>query len=98
MRVLEDQGFTLPEPIYRLRFDPGLDSALQKRIGAQAAPEADSAKPKPQREEMHPLKIQPTVDESSLDVSPDTHLNEKVDEEIMVQGENDLLDDERPRE
>lgn len=98
MRVLEDQGFTLPEPIYRLRFDPGLDSALQKRIGSQAAPEADSAKPKPQREEMHPLKIQPTVDESSLDVSPDTHLNEKVDEEIMVQGENDLLDDERPRE
>jgi len=97
MRVLEAQGFTLPEPIYRLRFDPGLDHALQQRIGAEpvlsvpggADGESDahaSAQPPPE------------VEESSLDVTPDTHLSQKVDEELMLQGDDDLLDAGRPRE
>ncbi len=44
MQVLDAQGFTMPEPIYRLRFDPRLSEALEGRMGDKAA-KAAKAKP-----------------------------------------------------
>lgn len=87
--ALEDDGFSLPEPIYRLRFDGQPPFALP----GKAAPAAPSP-PKPPR---------PTADETGaeadvMDVRPDDHISEKVEEERAQTGEKDLLDSDRPVE
>jgi small conductance mechanosensitive channel len=88
--ALEQRGFTLPEPLYRVRLDEhGLrlaEPALQS--GAAAAEPvvdrkqaADAASP-----------------EAVLDVSPDTHIEAMVNDERSQSGEDDLLDSARPVE
>lgn len=84
--VLEEDGFTLPEPIYRLRFDAPVGEALQTRTAA-AAPRA---KP-PQRE---PVR---SADETT-DVTPDRYLERKVIEERAERDKEDLLDCKNPVE
>ncbi|WP_220463686.1 mechanosensitive ion channel domain-containing protein [Sediminihaliea albiluteola] len=94
MQVLERRGFTLPEPIYRLRFDSNIDEQIQERVS------------KPDLRQQEDTEVASTslptelaeVAEAALDVSPDTHLSEKVDQELMRKGEDDLLDDGRPSE
>ncbi|NND43905.1 MAG: mechanosensitive ion channel, partial [Xanthomonadales bacterium] len=85
--ALEGAGFTLPEPIYRLRFDSSVT------LPAGAASVSQVAAPEPQR------PVPPSiVDAEALDVSPDTHLEEKVNAERAEEAEHDLLDDDRPVE
>ena len=93
MTALAVKGFTLPEPIYRLRFDqPSAGSILDAQLHPGKAAPADSA------QRQSPASI---VDESAeviLDVAPDTHLEEKVNSERIASSEEDLLDQNRPVE
>ncbi|WP_349390787.1 mechanosensitive ion channel family protein [Hyphomonas sp.] len=85
--VLEQEGFTLPEPIYRLRFDTGTAQPAATGTGnADAAP----SQPKKQKDIVKPRE--------AADVRPDSHLNQIVAEERAATGEEDLLDEKRPVE
>lgn len=87
--ALEDAGFTLPEPIYRLRFDQG----------APALPARDEAKPaSPPRTPQRKSGGETAAEKDLLDVRPDDHITEKVEEERAQTGEKDLLDSGRPVE
>ena len=83
--TLEDEGFTLPEPIYRLRVDQVPD-ALTGAGTAPAPSEADRA----------PAKL--TVTELDDDTAPDRTLERKVDADRQAGGGPDLLDDDAPTE
>lgn len=85
--VLEDQGFTLPEPIYRLRLE-GSDGGL---IPAPAAQHLPAAKPK------RAQKPKPVVADR-IDVSQDDDVRRQVAEERARGDQEDLLSDIRPIE
>ncbi len=87
MRAIEENGFTMPEPIYRVRLDTGIDVPLTTFEGAGA--DESVAAPTP-----HPV----TVDADMLDVSPDTHIADKVEAEQREEGGAGLLDEDRPVE
>lgn len=87
--ALEAAGFTLPEPIYRLR----LDSKLAGQLTV-----ADDARPRVEEEKGPPPTVAAADGDEVLDVSPDTHIEEKVNIERAQDGEQDLLDNERPVE
>ena len=95
MRALEEQGFTLPEPIYRLRFDPELNTALFAALDGKhssvstLASRADKSAPRATLVERG---------EGVLDVSPDQNLQQKVDAEIKSEQGNDLLNENVPHE
>lgn len=91
--VLEDEGFTLPEPIYRLRFDQPLPQQVEDAL-AETTRTADSAPEQSQKSASSSVELH----DSSLDVSPDTHLEEKVNDERAADSEGDLLDQNRPIE
>lgn len=82
--VLENEGFGLPEPIYRLRFDPGspLEVARSGKPPASAAPAPENRRTAPAED----------------DVRADSAIVEKVEEERQKGGERDMLDDSRPTE
>lgn len=88
--ALEDAGFGLPEPIYRLRFDSReashmLENSMQKATRAPSA-----ARP------VAPLEAE------SEDVKPTDDLREMVEAERAAanasEGKTDLLDHDRPTE
>ena len=83
-KVLEDHGFSLPEPIYRLK----LDGAGQLMNTAPAAAPNKKRTSKPAKEP------NPSAD----DVAPDTELDKKISAEQALSGEDDLLDEARPTE
>ena len=94
--ALEDAGFALPEPIYRLRFDSRTDplplggsAQITEAKQAQPAKEADTpaVRPKP-----------PIAPES--DVRPESEIAAMVEEERKGEGgqAEDLLDHSRPVE
>ncbi len=85
--VLEAQGFTLPEPIYRLRFDQGAD--LPQRVAPSSRTQG------PQKAARQPGPVQTTA---STDVTPDRHLERKVAEERSETAGEDLLSDASPVE
>lgn len=88
--VIEEEGFTLPEPIYRLRFD----QPVPADASAQAQTDARTASP-PSRKP----KRNPAVDVAHTeDVTPDRHLERKVSEERADAGGEDLLNSESPVE
>ena len=95
--AVEEAGFTLPEPIYRLRFD---GAPVQVKAGtgvtvteSEATPAAPPAKPKAA------ASTDARIAEADvLDTRPDDHIAEKVDEERAQTGEKDLLDSGRPVE
>ena len=91
MTVLDEQGFTLPEPIYRLRFDAPIQQALDGGSVTTRSPKA-RANQTPKK------KDEPVIAAETLDVSPDTHLADKVSEERSLDGDNNLLDSDRPKE
>lgn len=91
--ILEEDGFTLPEPIYRLRFDQPLPPAMED-IQAAIAKTVHSGT---ENREKSPSTVVECGDEI-LDVSPDTHLEEKVNIERAMESESDLLDEGRPGE
>ena len=95
MRALEEQGFTLPEPIYRLRFDPEVNTALFSALDGKSAgvtPLASGA----DKNESAATRVK--RGDAVLDVTPDKHLEQKVDAEIRSDQGNDLLDKDVPHE
>jgi small conductance mechanosensitive channel len=95
MCALEEQGFTLPEPIYRLRFDQQVNTALLSVLGSQSSSLTAGAS-----REVKKAPSTPAVERGDdvLDVSPDNHLEQKVDAEIKSERGNDLLDKDVPHE
>ncbi len=86
--ALEASGFTLPEPIYRLRLNQ-LPATLSSTV--PAAPKETPQATRPPK----PLSAE------DMDVAPDEHLEEKVMQENAENAENsdaNLLDDGRPTE
>ncbi|WP_119082095.1 mechanosensitive ion channel family protein [Altererythrobacter sp. B11] len=84
-QALEQAGFALPEPIYRLRFDnppAGLNPAGGSPAPAQPARERPPA----------------AVRETLADTSPESEIARMVEEERATTGEKDLLDPTRPVE
>ena len=94
--ALEEAGFGLPEPIYRLRFDPRSASLPLQNIAerqGEAPAEASASEQKRVR--------QITVTEADEDVRPVSEISEMVEEERRAGGsgqEKDLLDHSRPVE
>lgn len=90
--ALEDAGFALPEPIYRLRFDgapPGL-VAPREEEGSAAGPVKPAAKT---------VKASPKQRaQKDVDVAPDTHVADLVNEERAAAPQDDLLSDDQKQE
>ena len=93
--ALEDAGFALPEPIYRLRFDGRTDPLPIGRSSATTASVTEMAPDDPPKTKM-------LVDrEGENDVRPESEISELVEaERASRDGEqgNDLLDEKRPVE
>ena len=89
--ALEDAGFGLPEPIYRIRFDE-----RSARLPFEPARKAAGDAPPP------PVKTasRSAVAETRHDVAPTDEIAEMVEEERRAghDGQADLLDDARPVE
>lgn len=85
--ALEGAGFLLPEPIYRLRFDPGTQLPLAE--GTAAAPAKERA----------PATSQ-VPDDDARDIAPENEVKRMVDAERAADPENgqDLLDSRKPVE
>lgn len=81
--ALEENGFTLPEPIYRLRFD-GSSNELPE--------------PTSKTTDAKTIKHNAVKSSAIIDVSIDGHLQEKVNAERAKDRENDLLDESQPTE
>lgn len=89
--AIEQEGFTLPEPIYRLRFDGRTPLPLPSdglSITSSNADEAPTDSPEPR----------PKIDAVHMDTAPDNHLEEKAAEERAETKEADLLDEDQPVE
>jgi len=84
--ALEENGFTLPEPIYRLRFDGRLPD-----MSVQESGEIKKSETKIKQKTSLPVK-------DDIGVKKDTHLEEKINAERNSDLENDLLDEDRPTE
>ncbi|WP_298185817.1 mechanosensitive ion channel family protein [uncultured Pseudomonas sp.] len=95
MRALAEQGFTLPEPIYRLRFDSEVNTALFAALDATHVGIAPAAS-RTVKEQRPASQVERADD--VLDVTPDKHLEQKVDAEIQSERGNDLLDKDVPQE
>ncbi|MCH2486659.1 MAG: mechanosensitive ion channel family protein [Erythrobacter sp.] len=94
--ALEEAGFGLPEPIYRLRFDPRSATLPFENI-AEGQP---NAAPRPAASPAKRVR-QITVTEADEDVRPVSEIAEMVEEERRAGGggqEKDLLDHSRPVE
>ena len=90
--ALEAAGFGLPEPIYRLRFDPrSATLPFENKAEGTTEKEREAAKPMPQV----------TVTEADEDVSPAADIADMVNQERRQSGgeqDMDLLDHSRPVE
>ncbi|MBD3729910.1 MAG: mechanosensitive ion channel [Sphingomonadales bacterium] len=88
-RALEEAGFALPEPIYRLRFDPTAPPPFE--AGQHTAP-ARPARPVQRRA--------PMPDNAAGDVAPENSVLDMVEEERRANSgkDKDLLDPASPRE
>ena len=108
--ALENQGFSLPEPIYRLRFNSEVEDAI-KHLQSQAGSdntvttakiiETDTQKQEEkQQAKARAKKVLGNADaEDVLDARPDRKLMQKVEEEIAESsGDADLLDSRSPQE
>jgi len=78
---LEAEGFSLPEPIYRVK--------LENLAGTEFNTPSDQT-PKP--------KSKKQVKELMVDVTPDTTIDAKLEEELSQADEDNLLDDSKPTE
>lgn len=89
--ALEEEGFALPEPIYRLRFDANAPPALKEADGAMISTSEAQPRPRKQRPARH-------IPAQQVDVRPDTDLVEKVEEERRDDAGSDLLATAAPQE
>lgn len=82
---LEGAGFSLPEPIYRLRFDAQAAPSMGPAPAGQPARAAEARKAAP-------------APAAAGDTAPVPYVEQKVREERAEGGEGDLLDDSTPIE
>ncbi|MEM8770414.1 MAG: mechanosensitive ion channel family protein [Pseudomonadota bacterium] len=94
--ALEEAGFALPEPIYRLRFDAASPPILKEAASATVS-ETSTASVAAQKKDLSAKSKRARADQA-LDTRPDTHIADKVEEERLETGEADLLDDDAPVE
>ena len=90
--AIEQGGFTLPEPLYRVRLDDGGGRLANLQIDPGAEPKRivpDNTKQK---------AAGVALGDAVLDVSPDTHIDEMVNDERSQSADTDLLDSTRPVE
>ena len=83
--ALEECGFALPEPIYRLRFDNGVPPSA---MGSDQSKANEQVVEKPKR----------SAATQAFDVSPEDHVEKLVQSERSDDGSSDLLDDQQPVE
>ena len=86
--AVEAAGFTLPEPIYRLRIDQMPDLTQARAPAAPARAPARARKPQPPG---------PPAD-TTRSVRPDAHIDRAIEAERRATGEEDLLSPTRPIE
>lgn len=86
--ALEDAGFALPEPIYRLRFDEHAAPPIAMRAPTAPAEPADR----------RPHRRRSVASASEGDIAPDTHIDRLVFEERAQDHRDDLLDNTKPIE
>ena len=102
--ALEDEGFALPEPIYRLRMDPRTapiptSATITETMPEESAsappapPPAPSPAPSPERK-----RRTAAAEAEAHSTRPDTHIEDLVTRERAETGEKDLLDSGRPIE
>ena len=84
-RALEDAGFALPEPIYRLRFDQNTPLPL----GQVHSKQGDGGKTRSRGQ---------AVQTSGHDTEPESHVEQLVRDERAEGLGDDLLDNRRPVE
>tara|TARA_R110002049_G_scaffold307952_1_gene510332 strand:- start:440 stop:1810 length:1371 start_codon:yes stop_codon:yes gene_type:complete len=90
--ALEAAGFTLPEPIYRLRIDSaGAIAAVTASAEKLASEVATGGRQSPP-----PVPL--TDREGVMDIRPEDHLAARVNEERASEAGSDLLDESRPAE
>lgn len=89
--ALEENGFSLPEPIYRLRFDAGVTQALA------SIPATDTYSTPPAAASAD-IMLSDQEAAQVLDIQPDSHLQQKVTRERENDAEQDLLDEQSPKE
>ncbi|MEX0740306.1 MAG: mechanosensitive ion channel family protein [Pseudohongiella sp.] len=94
--VLEKEGFTLPEPVYKIRIDdhtgqPSDVDGHESNSNTEARPQPLKRAPQRQRAGVGSI-------DSDIDVKPDNHLEKMVNDERAAKEENDLLDANRPIE
>ena len=87
--ALEQAGFSLPEPIYRLRVDE-LPSGVLGGAVAETAPAATAAPPAG--------RMRPAAPATPEDTSVDRALEAKVEEDRRASAEDDLLRQDAPTE
>ncbi|MFT6099388.1 MAG: hypothetical protein ACJAYF_001933 [Arenicella sp.] len=96
--ALEKNGFTLPEPIYRLRFD---QTANQLTLAVTEISASDDTKARSVDEQKTDEKAnygKTRLVSTVIDVSVDEHLQEKINQERAKDPEGDLLDQSQPIE
>ena len=88
--ALEGAGFGLPEPIYRLRFDPRSEPLPFENFAGESAPKRAAPAPQPVE----------ATEPAHEDVRPDDEVKDMVEAERAKssEGEADLLDHARPVE
>ncbi len=100
--ALEEAGFALPEPIYRLRMDPRSAPLPTSTPGSaegqgagptQKAPEAPVPVTAPAK-----AQAAPGAEAMAADIKPESHIADLVNKERADTGEGDLLDSRRPIE
>ncbi len=83
--ALEDAGFALPEPIYRLRFDEDMTGSIPKtKVVANT--------------DLEQRKSKARIEGSEKDARPDKHIELLVATERANSDGNDLLDSSKPIE
>ncbi|MFK8017285.1 MAG: mechanosensitive ion channel family protein [Gammaproteobacteria bacterium] len=90
--AIEASGFTLPEPIYRLRFDAPLADAIGTTT--RGAVVTETVPP----EEETPPKLGPLPTAEAMDVKPETDVEQLVNDERSQDAGENLLDNNRPIE
>ena len=83
--ALEQEGFGLPEPIYRLRFDDAAPLPVKRLPQKTARAASEAVAPSP-------------PSGADLDLGPDRHVETLVNEERASGDRHDLLSNTRPVE
>jgi len=104
--ALEQEGFTLPEPIYRLRFDSRSATTsgitIQELGGDQQGKDAvvDRDQPSDSKSGRSPApgRIENTGTGAAKDVSPEESLRAMATQARAMEADRDLLDEQSPTE